>query len=217
MKNFIKNYAVYMMMLFMISNITLYNLKIHGLLYQIFMTILIIINALILIIFRKKIKYKSSIIIIYLVILIFSKNALQLFFGVSNIILICVTGFMEDNIIKIISGLLVLFVCIFFGPFLFGYLLTFGTGFDEEPDKIDIYDDTHYYCDNNYEIYSYSAGAMDGFHYSIGKHYEILKIDDIISISYNARNEKTKDEYESYLETHNCELVGEDNEYWENF
>ena len=169
MKNFIKNYAVYIMMLFMISNITLYNLKIHGLLYQIFMSILMIINALILIIFRKKIKYKSSIIIIYFVMLIFSKNALQLFFGVSNIILICGTGFMEDNIIKIISGLLVLFVCIFFGPLLFGYLLTFGTGFDEEPDKIDIYDDTHYYCDNNYEIYSYSAGAMDGFHCSIAE------------------------------------------------
>lgn len=72
-----------------------------------------------------------------------------------------------------------------------------------------IYEDTHFYCDNNYEVYSYSAGAMDGFHYSIGKHYKILDINGIIKISFNNQNEATQNQYETYLERHNCELVGE--------
>ena len=118
---------------------------------------------------------------------------------------------MEKHSIKIISVLIVIFGYIFFLPLFFVFLLAFGTGLDEESGMNDIYDDMHYYCDNNYEVYSYSAGAMDSFHYSIGKHYEILNISGIINISYNERNEKTQDEYEAYLETHNCKLVGDKN------
>lgn len=210
-KNFIDYYALVMLMLFIIYNLFLESLKIYGLLYQIFMFIIIIVNAIILIIFRKKIKYKTLIIIVYLLIWLFSKNTLQCFFAFSNIILLCVTGFMEKHSIKIILVLIAIFGYIFFLPLFFVFLLAFGTGLDEERGMNDIYDDTHYYCDNNYEVYSYSAGAMDGFHYSIGKHYEILNISGIINISYNERNEKTQDEYEIYLETHNCELVGDKN------
>ena len=97
----------------------------------------------------------------------------------------------------------------YFLPLFFSFLLTFGTDLDEEQGMNDIYEDTHYYCDNNYEVYSYSAGAIDKFHYSIGKHYEILKINGIINISYNERNEVSQDKYEKYLETHNCRLVGD--------
>ena len=172
---------------------------------------LIIVNAIILIVFRNRIKYKTLIIIVYLLIWLFSKNTLQCFFAFSNIILLCITGFMEKHSIKIISVLIVIFGYIFFLPLFFVFLLAFGTGLDEESGMNDIYDDMHYYCDNNYEVYSYSAGAMDSFHYSIGKHYEILNISGIINISYNERNEKTHDEYEAYLETHNCELVGDKN------
>ena len=118
---------------------------------------------------------------------------------------------MVKHSIKIISVLIVIFGYIFFLPLFFVFLLAFGTGLDEESGMNDIYDDMHYYCNNNYEVYSYSAGAMDSFHYSIGKHYEILNISGIINISYNERNEKTLDEYEIYLETHNCELVGDKN------
>ena len=200
-KNFIDYYAL--VMLFLES------LKIYGLLYQIFMFALIIVNAITLIIFRKRIKYKTLIIIVYLLIWLFSKNILQCFFAFSNIILLCITGFMEKHSIKIISVLIVMFGYIFFLPLFFAFLLAFGTGLDEESGMNDIYDDMH--CDNNYEVYSYSAGAMDSFHYSIGKHYEILNISGIINISYNERNEKTHDEYEACLETHNCELVGDKN------
>ena len=208
-KNFIDYYALVMLVLFIIYNLFLESLKIYGLLYQIFMFALIIVNAITLIIFRKRIKYKTLIIIVYLLIWLFSKNILQCFFAFSNIILLCITGFMEKHSIKIISVLIVIFGYIFFLPLFFAFLLAFGTGLDEESGMNDIYDDMH--CDNNYEVYSYSAGAMDSFHYSIGKHYEILNISGIINISHNERNEKTHDEYEACLETHNCELVGDKN------
>ena len=83
---------------------------------------------------------------------------------------------MEKHSIKIISVLIVILGYIFFLPLFFVFLLAFSTGLDEESGMNDIYDDMHYYCDNNYEVYSYSAGVMDSFHYSIGKHYEILNI-----------------------------------------
>lgn len=211
-KKFIEYYALVMLMLFILYNFFLSSLKIYGLLYQVFMWVLIVVNAIILIAFRKKIKYKTLVIIVYLLIWLLSKNTLQCFFVFSNIILLCITGFMEKNSIKVISVLIVIFVYIFSLPLLFIFLLIFGTGFDEERGLNDIYDTMHYYCDNNYEVYSYSAGAMDSFHYSIGKHYEILSINGIINISYNVRNEKTRDEYEAYLEKHSCKLVGDKNE-----
>lgn len=210
-KNFIDYYALAMLMLFVIYNLFLESLKVYGLLYQIFMFALIIVNAIILIVFRKRIKYKILIIIIYLLIWLFSKNTLQCFFAFSNIILLCITGFIEKHSIKIISVLIVVFGYMFFLPLFFVFLPAFGTGLDEDRDMNDIYGNMHYYCDNNYEVYSYSAGAMDSFHYSIGKRYEILNIDGIINISYSERNEKTHDEYETYLETHNCKLVGDKN------
>ena len=54
-KNFINYYALVMLVLFIIYNLFLESLKIYGLLYQIFMFVMIIVNAIILIIFRKKI------------------------------------------------------------------------------------------------------------------------------------------------------------------
>ena len=208
-KKFIDYYSLTMLILFVLYNLFLVSLKIYGLLYQIFMYILIIVNAIILILFRKRIKYKTLIIIVYLLIWSLSKNILQCFFAFSNIILLCMTGFMEKHSIRIISALIVVFGCMYFLPLFFSFLLTFGTDLDEEQGMNDIYEDTHYYCENNYEVYSYSAGAIDKFHYSIGKHYEILKINGIINISYNERNEVSQDKYEKYLETHNCRLVGD--------
>ena len=187
-KKFIDYYAVIMLIIFIFYNIILESLKIGGLLYQIFMILLIILNIIILIKFRKKIKYKSIIIVLYLLIWIFSKNTLQCFFAFSNIIFLCITGFMESNFIKIMSFvlplLLFILLFIFLPPLIFGYIATFGFGLSEEKNMNDIYSDMHYYCDDNYEVYAYSSGALDKFHYSIGKHYEFLNIDDIIYISY---------------------------------
>lgn len=211
-ENIIDYYALIMMILFIIYNIILRNLKIGGLLYQIFMIVLIVLNITILIKFRKRIKLKGLIIVIYFFIwFLFSKNALQCLFGISNIITLIAIGFMESNFIKIISIPITLFFVVSSMPLLFIYLLTYGTGISEESGRNDIYDDMHYFCENNYEAYSYSAGAMDSFHYSIGKHYEFLNIDGIIFISYNERNEVSQEEYNNYLNTHKCKLVGDVN------
>ena len=74
-----------------------------------------------------------------------------------------------------------------------------------------IYEDTHYYCNKNYEIYSYSNSAGDIFHYSIGKHYDFLNINDIIHITYNEQNEVKKYDYDNYLKKHKCRFVGDIN------
>lgn len=211
-KKIIDYYALIMMILFIVYNLILKDLKIGGLLYQIFMFVLIILNLIILIKFRKRIKLKGLIIVIYFFIwMLLSKNALQCAFGISSMITLIIIGFLESNFIKVMSILITLFFAVFSMPLLFVYLLAFGTGISEESNRNDIYDDMHYFCDNNYEVYSYSAGAMDRFHYSIGKHYEFLDIDDIIYISYNERNEVSQEEYENYLNTHKCKLVGDVN------
>ncbi len=210
--NIINYYALIMMILFIIYNLILEDLKIGGLLYQIFMIILIILNIITLIIYKKSIKYKKLIIIFYfLTWLLLSKNSLQCIFAISNMITLIIIGFRESNFIKILSILITLFFAVFFMPLLFVYLLAFGASLSEESGRNDIYDDMHYYCENNYEVYSFSAGAMDHFHYSIGKHYEFLDIDSIIYISYNERNEVSKKEYDDYLNNHKCKLVGDIN------
>lgn len=202
-------YGIMILVLFISYNIVLESLKINGLLYQGIMFIFIILNTFILITFRKYIKRKSLIIIMCFLIQIFSKDLLQLLFVFSNMMILMTIGFSESKSIKIISILIITFFILLHVPLFFMFLLVFGTDLNEERGRNDIYEDMHYYCDNHYEVYSYSAGAMDHFHYSIGKYYDILMIDDIIHISYNERNETTKQEYETYLKKHNCSLVGD--------
>lgn len=180
-KNIIDYYALIIAILFIVYNLVLKDLKIGGLLYQIFMIVLTIFNIAILIRFRKRIKLKGLIIVIYFFTwMLLSKNALQCLFGISNMITLVIIGFKGSNFIKVISALILLFFLIFSTPLLFFYIFIFGSGINEEVGRNDIYSDTHYFCNNNYEVYSYSAGAMDGYHYSIGKHYEFLHIKNII-------------------------------------
>ncbi len=210
-KSIIDYYAIIMLVLYLFYNIGLNSLKIGGLLYQIIMIILIIVNAVILIILKKDIKYKESICIIYFFTWLFSKNIPQCLFNFSNIIVLIVVGLTESKFLKEFAIIITLIVLIFFSPLFFAFLLHFGTSMSEEVGRNDIYEDTHYYCKNNYEIYSYSLGAIDKFHYSIGKHYEFLDIDDIIYISYNERREVSQEEYNNYLNNHKCKLVGDMN------
>ncbi len=212
MKKILSNYyAIIMMLLFIIYNLILMNLKIGGLLYQMFMIFIIVCNIAILIKLRKNIKHNSVVIIIYFFIWLFSKNALQCAFGLSSMITLMITGFMDSWLIKIITVLITIFFTSFSMTILMIYLFTFGPSISEESGRNDIYNDMHYYCEDNYEVYSYSAGAMDRFHYSIDKHYDFLNIDGIIYISYNERNEVGKNEYNEYLNTHKCKLTGDIN------
>lgn len=207
-KNFIDYYAVIVLVLFIFYNYVFYALKIGGLLYQIIMYVLIIVNGIILIRFSERIKYKAVVIIVYSLIWLFSKSALQCYFDFSNIIILCAIGFFESHFVKAISILFSSLIFLYFYPLLFIFLLNFGYGLDDIGKMNDVYPDMHYYCDNHYEVYGYSAGAMDSFHYSRGKHYEILNVHDIIRVSYSERNEISRDDYDEYIHDHNCELVG---------
>lgn len=201
-----------MLILFVIYNIVLENLVVRGFLYKIIMLILVILNLVVIIKFKKCIKYKFMVILVYFLLWLFSKNVFQCFFSLSSMAILMVVGFTERKAIKILTICIMLFFSNFYLLIYFVFLLSFGTNLEDDPRSSDIYEDTHYYCDNNYEIYSYSAGAMDRFHYSIGKHYEILNKSVILSISYNERCEKTLEEYESFLKNHSCRLVGDKNE-----
>lgn len=210
-KKLIDYYAIIMLALYLFYNIALNSLKIGGLLYQIFMIIIIIVNAIILIVFRKEIKYKEVDCVIYFITWLFSKNIPQCFFNFSNIIVLVGIGLIDSMFMRVFAIIIGLIISIFFLPLFFVFLLCFGTSMSEESCRSDIYEDMHYYCENNYEVYSYSAGAMDRFHYSIGKYYDILDINGIIYISYNERSEVSQEEYNNYLNTHKCKLIGDVN------
>ena len=210
-KNYINYYFFIMALFFITYNIIFESLKISGSLYKLFMILLIIINSIILFILNKKISLKKIILIIYIFTIVKSKNQLQFFFALSNIIILCIIGFQESNLIKTISLFILIITLTYFLPLLFAFLLEFGTELDEDVYINKIYEDTHYYCNKNYEIYSYSYSAGDVFHYSIGKHYDFLNINDIIHITYSEQNEVKKYDYDNYLKKHKCRLVGDIN------
>ena len=210
-KNYINYYFFIMALFFITYNIIFESLKISGSLYKLFMISLIIINSIILFILNKKISLKKIILIIYIFTIVKSKNQLQFFFALSNIIILCIIGFQESNLIKTISLFILIITLTYFLPLLFAFLLEFGTELDEDVYINKIYEDTHYYCNKNYEIYSYSYSAGDVFHYSIGKHYDFLNINDIIHITYSEQNEVKKYDYDNYLKKHKCRLVGDIN------
>lgn len=211
-KNYTNYYFFTMALFFITYNIIFESLKISGSLYKLFMILLIIINSIVLFILNKKISFKKIILIIYIFTIVKSKNQLQFFFALSNIIILCIIGFQESNLIKTISIFILIITLTYSLPLLFVFLLEFGTELDEDVYMNKIYEDTHYYCNKNYEIYSYSNSAGDVFHYSIGKHYDFLNINDIIHITYNEQNEVKKYDYDNYLKKHKCRLVGGINE-----
>ncbi len=211
-KNYTNYYFLIMALFFITYNIIFESLKISGSLYKLFMILLIIINSIILFILNKKISLKKIILIIYIFTIVKSRNQLQFFFALSNIIILCIIGFQECNLIKTISIFILIITLTYSLPLLFVFLLEFGTELDEDVYMNKIYEDTHYYCNKNYEIYSYSNSAGDVFHYSIGKHYDFLNINDIIHITYNEQNEVKKYDYDNYLKKHKCRLVGGINE-----
>lgn len=212
MKKFLINYyAVIIQVLFIIYNIVFRNIRIGGYLYQISMLLLIILNIIALLKLRKNIKYKSLTIILYFLVCIFSKDSLQCIFDISSIITLIVIGFEESNFVKVVTILTELFIFIF--TFVFPILpvllfILIRVDIDRGKEMYGVYEETHYYCDNNYEVYAYSASAMDGFHYNIGKYYEILNIDDIIYINYNHKQKNiSEQEYKDYIKNNNCHLI----------
>lgn len=203
-KILINNYGILIMILFIINNTLLVNLHINGMLYISIMFSIIILNIIVINKYKKEIKYKSLIIISFLIMLS-SKDSYNLIFYITNIITFIIVGISESKINQI-TIIIVGIIFVVFHPLIILYIFIVILGLNDNPS---IYEEMHYHCDNNYNVYAYSGGAMDSFHYNISKYYEILNIDGIITITYNKRNEKNYEEYNNFIKHHKCKLVGE--------
>ena len=210
-KSIIQYYALIILVLFILFNIILDALKLDGLIFHLVMIILCIFNTLFILINAKKIKYKGAILAIFFFVMLSANSIYHLLFVFSTMLFLAITCFNENIWNKVIT-LLILFVSITILPlFSLGFLLVYGSG--KQTGLSDIYENMHYYCDNNYEAYAFSGGAMDSTHYSIGTNYEFLNINDILYIAYKGRNEVTRDTFDNYIENHDCYLAGEENEH----
>lgn len=200
MKRVLLNYYLgIVFILFVILNLAFYNVRVSGLFYILFYDILFILNILVIVRYRESIKFKVPVMIGYLFVWIFCKDVYYLAFDIVNVILLGIIGMVSPGFVRIFS-FIIMGIILCFLPFIFIYNIL---GND------DIYEDTHYFCDGNYEIYSYSSGAFDGFHYSIDQHYEFINVDGIIEIDYRERSKVSLEEYNDFLKTHSCKLVGD--------
>ncbi|MBE6146833.1 MAG: hypothetical protein E7168_00705 [Firmicutes bacterium] len=203
-KIFSSYYSNFVILSLIISNIFLANLQVNGILYNLLMTAFILFNIASIIKYKKDIKNKKLALITSIIILIFSKNIYHTIFIATNTFLLLIITISTSKSLKMI--IMLILCCILLSPYTFIYILIITLNSKKTSN---IYEDTHYYCENNYEIYAYSSGAMDRFHYSIGKYYVLLNFGNIINISYRERNETTIEEYNYFLNTNNCSLVGE--------
>ncbi len=210
---FITYYVGILALLFIINNLVLSHFQVGGLLYQLIVITCIILNVLIIVTYKKDVKYKSLGILIFLFLCLFSKDRFQLLFAMSSILPFLWSNFLESKHIKIFTVCIAIFISIFYIPLFLLFLLLSYTEMRQDKGSNGIYEDTHYYCVDHYEIYSYSAGATDKFHYYIGKYYKILNIDSIIYIYYRDGNEKTYKEYQDFLNSHTCRLVDDLDEF----
>lgn len=206
-KYLIKYYGLIYLCCFIINNVILINLTLKGILYILLLFLLALLNVFIIWKYNKEMKFKGFFLIVSIILFLFSKNLYYAIFDIINILSIIIFSISYSRTVRVITIISAFLFLINY----FWVILVMMIVFSKDGSMNDIYDDTHYYCENNYEVYSYSAGAMDSFHYSIGKYYEILNIDGIISITYNERNEKTYEEYNTFIKNHNCSLVGDKN------
>ena len=207
-KRLIDNYVLVFAILFLIYNIVFKNIIIDGLLYKIFIVILLISNYIILFKYNKRMRYKEMVLLFYFFTWFFiSKDILQCLLGISNVFILIAISFKKNIFINIfLIFILVLFIILLF-PLLNYYILSLLLS-----ENI-IYQSTIYQCDNNYIIYSYSYGAIDRVHYRLTKNYNIIDIDDIITITYYEKKEISQNEYDKYLSTYKCRKNGDIDEY----
>ena len=196
MKKYLVNYYILIVILLFLTYNTLFrNLIISGILYHIFMIMLVISNVIMLCKLKNEIKCKNIAIIVFFLIWIVSKDIYGIIFAISSMTTLISIGFMESTLIKVLSIFIAMIVSIIALPLLSLFVITFILSKENA---------THYSCTGK-EIYSYSMNPIDKVH--ISNYYEILSIDDIIYISYEEQYEVSKEEYINYLNTHKCRLV----------
>lgn len=201
-KNFINYYSVIVSLIYAIYNCVLTNLNIGGLLYQLFMITIIIVNIIVLLKFKKEIKFKKICFIVFFITFIFGKNIFQMLFCLSNVITICILEYGSKNIFfKIISTIISILLLLV----LLVFCLILGTE-DSYVNRIDEYQ--HYLCEEHYEAYAYSTGASSSFHYYVGKYYEIIK-PKLLYIRYSKQISTSREEYVDVVKKYNGKLKNE--------
>ncbi len=196
-----KYYLLIVYIFFLTFNLFLTELVVDGIVYYIFMILLNIFNVYFIIKKNKYLKLKNSLYVLLLLSIIYCKNIFYVILLLNTIIFLTALNFKENIVIKVIS--LICSIAIILNIELVLFILFLIT-FNNNP----IYEDTHYYCNNNYEIYYYSGGALDSFHYSVVKRYKIIEFNNIIKIVYNKNIGNSLDEYNKVLENMECKLVG---------
>lgn len=196
-----KYYLLIIFIYFLTFSVFVKGLVVDGILYYIFMILLNIFNAYFIIKKNKYLKFKSGLYIFFLLNIIFCKNIFYVILLLSTFVLLTVLNFKDNKVIKVLSVICSTTIILYIQVILFVILLTVFNGNE-------IYKDSHYYCNNNYEIYYYSGGAMDSFHYSVVKRYKIIEFNNIIKIVYNKNIGNSLDEYNNVLENMECRLVG---------
>ncbi len=207
MKKLIKYYSLILTILLFLNNVVFTFISIKGILYQIIMYFFIIINIFMLLEYRDSIKYKKASLVMLFLLIITAKNALNLYFILTFIFILLIIGFKESLFIKIVSICSIVFSVIFFLPTLFIFMFTFGESLDGTVLENQIYEEQHYLCSGNTEVFVASGGAFDMFHYYKGNFYKIVNIDDIININVRFSHETSEDKYEEEIKNNKCVLV----------
>lgn len=195
---FIKYYLIFLLIFRLIFNITLIYFKIEGSIYDLLNVLIIIFNYKMLIKYNNQIHLKRISYIIILFTLLINQSIYLFILSITTLFIIFYLNYIDDFIKKI--SIITMFLSLYFFPgIILGIMISM-----QNP----IYHDTHYYCEN-YEIYIYSAGAMDSFHYQINKRKLILDFQNRLKIVYNKKVSDTKYEYDEILKKYKCKLVGE--------
>jgi len=202
-KIFKEYYLVCILIYFVIFNIINTDLIVKGILYYLFLIKLIIATIAIIIKYNNTLKYKEVLYPFFLINIIFSKNIFYAILLIITFILITILNFEIMDSIKKYSIIFSIISVITIPIIAFVVILSSIFNINN------IYENTHYYCDN-YEIYMHSAGAMDSYHYTVIKRYEFIKLNNIIEIVYNKYVGNEREDYENILNNKECILVSEE-------
>lgn len=199
-------YAIFVFGIFLLCNIIFKDIHISGTIYEYFMYFIIGLNAIFLTSFRQKMKYCNFVIIAYIVFYIilwmYSKNVFQFAFGLSNMLILIVISSFYNIKSRTISFIILILGVLYF-PIVtfiaFGMILFIS---EKEPRR-HIYPEMHYYCDDDIEVYAFSGGATDSYHYNLDHRFE-FKITHDLNLIFTYRKSLDGDTYSNYIYEHDC-------------
>ena len=204
--NILKNYSILLIILYLINNLLLKNIIICGPLYIIIMIVLIITNIIFVIKNKNKIKYKKNTSIILLFISFIGKDILQADLTFTSFIVLAILQLKEkkefDLVRKIALGMFIIFFYIIIH-------LIFVVKYIESITNNVMYNksDNHYYCENNIEILAYENPFKNKVYFATATIKKIIKVDNLITITYQKIEEKNDENLESYIEGYRCKTT----------